>query len=277
MKPCLAPDLSVRRITTSRRATIGGFHGSSGYHRLRLRICNPIDPAKFLDWRVYSFITCCWMNHRQWKSATQAWVSGINAVRTMFDMANTALALVESAHLASLKAYSIKFMAHLTQRLDAETGLRAPTMLEAQSADKQLWHIMAELISEKGWTLDQALHEMTNVRGDMAVLLQARPRLPRPSPPTKGGKGPTVSSAPQAPKGTGKKGKKGGSKSSKPGVKWVTGAYVDGVRKQLCMRFQTNSCTFSDCKFHHACAVPKSDGTACGLPHAASQHDATPH
>ena len=199
---------------------------------------------------------------------------GINAVRTMFDMANTALALVESAHLASLKAYSIKFMSHLTQRLDSETGLRAPTIMEAQSADKQLWHIMAELISEKGWTLDQALHELTHVRGDMAVLLQA---LPRSNPSPKGGKGFVPPSAPSTPKGSGKKGKKGGAKSGKPGVKWVTEAYIDGARKQLCMRYQTNSCTFSDCKFLHACAVPKSDGTACGLPHAASQHDSTPH
>ena len=35
---------------------------------------------------------------------------GINAVRTMFDLHNAALALVESAHLAVLRAYSIKFM-----------------------------------------------------------------------------------------------------------------------------------------------------------------------
>ena len=202
---------------------------------------------------------------------------GINAVRTMFDMANTALALVESAHLASLKAYSIKFMSHLTQRLDPETGLRSPTILEAQSADKQLWHIIAELISEKHWTLDQALHEMTHVRGDMAILFQARPRLPRSNPPAKGGKGMTSPPSTSTTKGSGKKGKKGNAKSGKPGVKWVTEAYVDGTRKQLCMRFQTNSCTFNDCKFLHACAVPKSDGTACGLPHAAVHHDATPH
>lgn len=202
---------------------------------------------------------------------------GINAVRTMFDMVNTALALVESAHLASLKSYSIKFMAHLTQKLDVETGLRTPTILEAQSADKQLWHIMNELISEKAWTLDQALHELTHVRGDMAMLLQARPRLSRPAAPAKGGKGVPYNRPPEPSKGSGKKGKKGSAKTGKSGIKWATEAYVDGVRKQLCMRYQTNSCTFSDCKFHHACAVPKADGTACGLAHPANQHDSTPH
>lgn len=203
---------------------------------------------------------------------------GINAVRTMFDRLNTALAMVESAHLASLKAYSIKFMALLTHRLDAETGLRSPTILEAQSADKQIWHTISELIIEKSWTLDQALHEMTHVRGDLTILLQARPRLSRPVlPSTKGGKGNSTGSTPPVSKGSGKKGKKGNTKSGKSGVKWVTDAYIDGVKKQLCMRFQTNSCTFSDCKFHHGCAVPKANGTACGLPHAAAQHDSTPH
>ena len=125
---------------------------------------------------------------------------GINAVRTMFDMTNTALALVESAPLASLKAYSIKFMSHLTQRLGTETGLRAPIILEAQRAGKPLWHIMADLISEKGWTLDQALHELTHMRGKMAVLLQARPKSPRSNPPPKGGKGFVPPSAPSAPR-----------------------------------------------------------------------------
>ena len=127
---------------------------------------------------------------------------GINAVRTVFDLHNAALALVESAHLAVLRAYSIKFLSHLTQKLDQETGLRNPTILEAQSADKLIWATISELVSEKGWSLDQAVHELTHVRSDLATLLQARPRLPRPAPPNPTLKGGEI-------KGGGKKGKGG--------------------------------------------------------------------
>ena len=204
---------------------------------------------------------------------------GINAVSPRFDMAYTALALVESAHLASLKAFIIKSMSHLTQRLDSETGLQAPTFLEAQRADKQLWHIMEELINEKGWTLNQASHALTSVRGDMAVFLHARPRLQRSNPHPKGGKGcvPSSTPGPAATKGSGKQGPTGSAKSGKPGVQWVTEAYVDGAHKQRCVLFQTPSFTFSDCKFRHAGAIPNADGTAYGFPHATSQHDSTQH
>ena len=202
---------------------------------------------------------------------------GINSVRTMLDMVNTALALVESAHLASLTTSSIQFMSLLTQRLDTAMSLRALTIMEAPNADKQLWHFMAALISEQGWTLDQAWHELTHICGDMANLLQTRSRLPSSTLSPNGGKFLVPPSAHATHKGSEKKGKKGGTNSCKPGVKWVAEAQVDETRKQWCMRFQSNSCTFSDCKFLHACAVPKSDGNACLPHHAASQHDTTPH
>ena len=83
----------------------------------------------------------------------------------------------------------------------------------------------------------------------------------------------TTTSSASAPSGGGKKGKSKGKQKS--GVKWLTEAQVDGQRKQLCMRYQNGSYTFSDCKFHHACAYPKPDGTACGLNHPAMQHAST--
>ena len=43
---------------------------------------------------------------------------GINAVRSMFDLFSTAVALAEGAHLAHLKAYSLKFVGYLAQRYD---------------------------------------------------------------------------------------------------------------------------------------------------------------
>ena len=200
---------------------------------------------------------------------------GINAVRMMFDLHNAALALVESAHLAVLRAYSIKFISHLTQKLDQETGLRNPTILEAQSADKLIWATISELVAERGWSLDQAIHELTHVRSDLATLLQARPRLPRAPQPTLQIKGSGKSQLEV--KGGGKKGKGGKSAKGGKGQKWVTEMMVNGQKKQLCMRFQTGSCTFPDCKFLHACAMPLGDGTACGQAHSASQHQQVPH
>ena len=161
---------------------------------------------------------------------------GINAVRTMFDLHNAALALVESAHLAVLRAYSIKFLSHLTQRLDQETGLRNPTILEAQSADKLIWGAISELVAEKGWSLDQAVHELTHVRSDLATLLQARPRLPRPAPPNltlKGG----GKFQPEI-KGGGKKGKGGKpSKGYGKGQKWVT-EMTDSERSEKAVMYE---------------------------------------
>ena len=205
---------------------------------------------------------------------------GINAVRSMFDLFNTAVALAEGAHLAHLKAYSLKFLSFLTPRYDQETGLRSLTIMEAQAADKHLWFVMGELVMDKGWSLDQALHEMTYIRSEMAMLLQARPRTQRPAAPiSKGsGKASSTGSTAPSPSSSNAGGKKGKSKGkSKGGVKWLTEAMVDGQKKQLCMRYQNGSCTFTDCKFHHGCAYPKPDGSACGLPHPAMQHASTPH
>ncbi len=158
--------------------------------------------------------------------------------------------------------------AHLPQfavavKLEPETGLRPrpPTILEAQSVDKHLWSVVSDLVQEKSWSLDQALHELTYVRSDMSTWLQARPRLPKPSPPLKGGKGDRVPYQPWEPSGKiGKKGKSPKGGKGKGGTKWVTEALVDDKRHQLCMRYQTNQCTFADCKYLHACAMPTSEG-----------------
>ena len=205
---------------------------------------------------------------------------GINAVRSMFDLFNVAVALAEGAHLAHLKAYTLKFLGYLTQKYDPDTGLRTPSIMEAQAADKHLWFLIGELVMDKNWTLDQALHEMTYIRSDMAMLLQARPRMNKPvAPPMKGsGKSSSqwsTSPAPSPQVGGGKKGKSKG--KAKGGAKWLTETMVDGHKKQLCMRYQNGTCTFNDCKFHHGCAFPKADGTACGLNHPAMQHASTPH
>ena len=88
---------------------------------------------------------------------------------------------------ASLKDYYLRFLSFMSTRLDVESGLRNPSMLEAQSAGKTLMGVVCELVAERGWTWDDSLHEVTHIRSEMASLLQPRPRQLKPPP--IGGKG----------------------------------------------------------------------------------------
>ena len=154
---------------------------------------------------------------------------GLNAVRSLMDIHNTALSLVGAAHLATLRAYSIKSLSLLSAKLEPETGLRTPTILEAQSADKHLWAVVSDLVQEKSWSLDQALHEITYVRSEMSTWLQARPRLPKPVVPVKGGKGDRIPYQPWEPSGKfGTKGKSPKGGKGKGGTKWIPEAFIDG-------------------------------------------------
>lgn len=57
--------------------------------------------------------------------------------------------------------------------------LRCATITEAQAADRQIWSIIRDIMSERGWSLDDTLHEVTHIRHDLPALLQLRPRPPR--------------------------------------------------------------------------------------------------
>ena len=197
---------------------------------------------------------------------------GLNALRQMFEIHNYARALVGACHLHRLRAYTLKFMSLLSVRLDQDSGLRAPNMLEAQQADKTIWHHISELCESATWSLDDALLEFTQNRGDLATLLQPRPRFHK------------IAPAPANTPSKGNKGSKGGSKGaksskggSKPGVRWLSEIWRGSQKKTLCMRFQSGKCSNKDCRYEHACGYPKPDGTACGANHAAIDHDKTPH
>eukprot|EP00435_Cladocopium_sp_Y103_P046360 s1703_g13.t1 len=188
---------------------------------------------------------------------------GMHALRQMFETFSFAMAMTEIAHLSSLKGYYLKFLNMMTQKFDADTGLRGPTILEAQAADKALMNTVIELVVERTWSWDDALYEVTHIRADMTSLLQPRPRLPKSAPQVRhepsAGKGSSQSSRP-APysKGAGKRGK---SKSKNTRVQWLTETLIKGEKKQWCMRFQPGKCTLGDgCKFHHGCAYPVGDG-----------------
>ena len=201
---------------------------------------------------------------------------GLHAVRTLMDIHNIALAMCGAAHLAALKEYTQKFMSLLTQRVDPELGLRNANIIESQSADRQCWYIMAELMNERQWSMNDSLHELTHIRHDLSTLLQLRPRPPKMSSTWSSS---TSSSLVKGPKGKGKASGKGKSANVSKGKNaWITELKLpDGSRKQLCINFQTGRCHRADCKFAHQCAYPTADGTACGKPHSAQQHQTISH
>ena len=57
---------------------------------------------------------------------------GISGVQRILAVHDFALAMVGSAHLVCLKSYSSKFLQLLPQRYEPASGLRPPSLLEAQ-------------------------------------------------------------------------------------------------------------------------------------------------
>ena len=91
---------------------------------------------------------------------------------------SNAIALCQGAHLAVLKALDSKICEQCTQVWKPGHGLRNVSTEEMLDADRKLWRSIATLVEEQGFSLDEALHEMTHVRGDIGILMQARPRMP---------------------------------------------------------------------------------------------------
>ena len=150
------------------------------------------------------------------------------------------------------------------------SGLRPPNVAELQSADQILWGKIAELYNYKQWTLDDAIHELVEIRADMASLLQPRPFVPRMLPKGKG-KG--------SPKGSSKSLAKGSPKGATFTNRPARGTEVarDGQKKTNCLKYQQKTCPNPKaCKYEHVCAVLKSDGTVCGQKHSATDHRAAP-
>ena len=196
---------------------------------------------------------------------------GLNGIRCMLELVNTAYALVQAAHMGRLKAYSVKFMSLISSRLDNELGLRHVTALEAQAADRHLWGIMHDLMVDKGWSLNDSLHEITTGRSDMMSLLQPRPRaISRPIQSD-------AQQQSQRNKGKGKSKGKGKPQTAMGAPKWVSEIKLDCSKHSICMRYQTGKCSNPNCRFKHVCAHPKTDGSACGGNHSAKDHYQTPH
>ena len=102
---------------------------------------------------------------------------GANYLSGILGLLSIAVAMLQGAHLSNLRKYERKFIKLATQKCEA--GIRNPHSEELAAADRQLWSQMADLVNLHGWSLDDALTEFTEVRGDMASLLQARVALPK--------------------------------------------------------------------------------------------------
>ena len=92
-------------------------------------------------------------------------------------MYRNAWALCGAAHLNNLKAFDKRVLDLALPDL-ADNSLRGPTTQELLAADRKIWGTIGTLVSA-GWSLDEALYEVTSIRSDLSNLLQPRPpRLP---------------------------------------------------------------------------------------------------
>ena len=164
-------------------------------------------------------------------------VMGISTIQRIMSVHDTALAMSGTAHLARLKHYTTKFLGFLQTRLEPDCSLRVPTVLEAQQADRVFWTNIFNLVLEKDWSVDDAIYEYSEIRAEMAALLQPRAKMP-PMPKTPKGKGagkPYVPPPPGKPPGRGKGGKPS-TKGKGQGPQWIKNVTVNGAAKQLAGR-----------------------------------------
>ncbi|CAE7694780.1 unnamed protein product, partial [Symbiodinium sp. KB8] len=110
-------------------------------------------------------------------------------LRRSLSLFATALAMLDFVHLATIKKFNDRFL-HLALTPPMDSSLRGPSLQEIVLADRSVWASVSELIRDHGWSLSDSLNEIAFCRGEMANLLQARPRPPKPPPgPSGGGKG----------------------------------------------------------------------------------------
>ena len=103
-----------------------------------------------------------------------AWLSPVWLSRTQQVFRN-AICLCNGAHLYNLKALDKKVFDLCAQLLHPETGLRTVDAAELLQADREIWAEMIAVRSD-GWSLDEALHELTKIRANVNSLLQPRPK-----------------------------------------------------------------------------------------------------
>ena len=130
--------------------------------------------------------------------------------------------------------------------------------MEAQAADKRCWELISDLVNQHSWKLDDALHELSEVRSDMSSLLAPRPFINKKLLEKQDTWRPRLTGLTRGGKGAGKGGKGRGNQHDKPDRMERGGKGGQGQRKVNLLRPRASGC-----------AVPKADGTACGGNHPA--------
>ena len=169
-----------------------------------------------------------------------------------------AVALCNGAHLRILKAFDAKVFELATQHMAQDSGLRTVNTAELLQADRKLWGELAAMHST-GWSLDEALREMTKVRSDMRALLQPRANQVL-----------VCKGNANSGKGKGKDGKGKGSKGViQPQLKEpqnashaaaMTNLATKHGNKTLRLRFNRGQCTNAKCKCARLCAIKLPNG-----------------
>jgi len=186
-------------------------------------------------------------------------------IQSILDTRAIALALTKICHLSVGKKYVMSFMKLYTAK-SSDSGLRPPSLKEAQSADKEFWSDVFSLVNEnpETWTMESAVTEVLDVKNLLSVLMMQRPRT------LKG-------------KGKGKHPGKKGKGKEKEKSQWDRSGFAkktwqsnwskstqDGA--QFCYRFHLyNTCSSTNCKFSHTCPVLV-NGKPCGQKHRATDH-----
>ena len=117
--------------------------------------------------------------------------SWLSRIQTVY---RNAWALCGAAHLNNLKAFDKRVLDLALPDL-ADSSLRGPTTQELLAADRKIWSTIGSLVSA-GWSMDEALYEVTSIRSDLSNLLQPRPRNVSPSTPHKGRERPSTPTPP---------------------------------------------------------------------------------
>ena len=159
------------------------------------------------------------------------------AVQRLLLLRSTAWALVGWCHLACAKKLAHRFVELYAPTGLASLGLRPPTLAEAEAVDAEICRTLNLLLSS-GFSLDQALHELIEVRCSLNVWLQPRPKV----------------NVPDAFKPLIKK-----PKLPQP-LPYKRPPKTD---KKHCFRFQAGKCKMADCKFLHQCEKCDSSQHAC--------------
>ena len=104
---------------------------------------------------------------------------GVGFVQSILGLVSTSFALLGKAHLHNLRLYERKFLKLAFQKHEASSGLRQLNLEEMQCADRKVWELLSDLVNLHNWSLNDALTEVCEVRGDLASLLQPRPAIPK--------------------------------------------------------------------------------------------------